>query len=284
MWERFFESEIMKFLDEDQMKNHLDLLLNHPNNLVSCHLKIKSDAMISGIPFFIQVFNLLQPHIKNESLDKLRSYEGKKVKKGDEIKFMLPFNVALTGERVALNLLQHCSSITTWTHSFVELAEQKNISILDTRKTTPGLRAFEKYAVKIGGGSNHRSSLQDAFMIKDNQKNCFGSLENAVKFYRDLRQFYRPIIVEIHHLSELQEAINLNIQHVMLDNFTPVKIKEALKFKKEGMTFEVSGGVNKENISDYFIEGVDAISIGALTHSVPHLDFSLKMFPLKSDL
>jgi nicotinate-nucleotide pyrophosphorylase (carboxylating) len=197
---------------------------------------------------------------------------------GEVIEFpeAVPFNVAVTGERLALNLLQHASSISTWTQKHVEKASSKKIKLLDTRKTTPGLRSLEKYAVRVGGGFNHRLGQTDSWMIKDNHKSSLGGLEGALKFFLDQGAFYNNIIAEIHDIEELKKAQDLGLTHLMLDNFSPDKISEAIKLKKNGVSFEVSGGVNLENLERYLIDGVDAISMGSLIYSAPRVDISLK--------
>jgi nicotinate-nucleotide pyrophosphorylase (carboxylating) len=158
----------------------------------------------------------------------------------------------------------------------VSLAKEKGIKILDTRKTTPGLRSLEKYAVRLGGGFNHRLGQADTWMIKDNHKSSLGGLAGAWKFFNDQGAFYNNIVVEIHSQDELKEAIALGCRHVMLDNFTPDKIREAVKVKVPGMTFEVSGGLTLKTIPDYLIDGVDALSLGSITYSAPRVDLSLK--------
>ena len=272
-FEQSINEELQYFYKEEELNN--SFYLNElPTDRVECQLKIKSDLILSGLPFFVAAFNFLGANLDPHSFEKM---EGKKINKGEVFCFELPFNIALTGERVALNLLQTSSSISTFTQLFVEKASPKNIKILDTRKTTPGLRKVQKYAVRVGGGYNHRMSQTDVYMIKDNHKNFFGSLSKAHEFFNHLQAFYNPTVVEIHDLFELKEAIKLDIKHVMLDNFTPVGIKEALEFKVPGMTFELSGGININNIDQYLIEGVDAISMGALTYGAPHVDISLKI-------
>ncbi len=265
------ENEVRAFLAEDDLANNVFYSLNLPSDDVECTLKIKSDLLMAGLPYFITAFNLL-----GEKLDwnDFKNFEGHKLIKGEEIKFKSKFNRALSAERVALNLVQRASSIATFTNSFVK--ESSEIKILDTRKTTPGLRSLEKYAVRIGGGYNHRMSQVDVFMIKDNHKTFFGSLTAAFEFFRTCNSFYNPIVAEIHNLVELEEAIKLNLNHLMLDNFSPEDIRNAVKLKKVGMTFEVSGGINQNNFKNYLISGVDAISMGSLTYGAPMLDLSLK--------
>lgn len=265
--------DLQKFFTEDEISGNSFYLNRLPTEEVTCLLKIKSDMIISGFPFFVAAFNFLGANL---SMIEFENYEGKNLKAPTIIEFKLPFNIALTGERVALNLLQISSSISTHTHKIVEAANNK-VKILDTRKTTPGLRNLEKYAVRIGGGYNHRMSQTDVFMIKDNHKTFFGSLQKAYEFFQSMQTFYNPIVVEIHSLDELKEAISLGIKHVMLDNFNPTQIIDAIKLKQPGMTFELSGGINSSNLSQYLIEGVDAISMGALTYGAPHVDISMKI-------
>lgn len=269
----FIQSLVASYFKEDDFYSNYSYISKLPSDPVQCRLKFKQDMLVAGLPFFIETFNYL---LGSPLEDDLLKSEGTFVKRGDELSFSLPFNVALTGERIALNLLQRASSIATFTKSFVDKAKAKNIKILDTRKTTPGHRALEKYAVNIGGGHNHRFGQTDCWMIKDNHKSFFGGLENAVKFFKDLNTFYQPLIVEIHDLNELEKAISMNLKHLMLDNFSPEQIRQAVKLKTDRQTFEVSGGVRLNNLENYLIEGVDAISVGALTYDAPHVDISLK--------
>ena len=274
----FFEASLKedfkKFFQEDEIHGNNFYLSQLPSEEVECILKVKSDMLLTGLPYFIAAFNFLGADLKYFEFE---SYEGKNFKKGSEIKFRLPFNIALTGERVALNLLQRASSVSTHTQNIVNQVSKSSIKILDTRKTTPGLRGIEKYATRMGGAYNHRMNQTDVFMIKDNHKTFFGSLENAVKYFQNMQTFYNPLVVEIHSLEELKLAIQLNVKHIMLDNFSPEQIKEAIKLKHASMTFELSGGINQSNISDYLIEGVDAISMGSLTYGAPHVDLSMKI-------
>lgn len=270
------EKMLQNFFEEDDLLRNFHYINSLPKDKVSCSLKFKDDMIVSGLPYFFETFNyLLKDTLKYSDY---MSLEGQKIFKANnvELKFELPFNIVLTGERIALNLLQKASSISTYTAKFADQARAKKIKILDTRKTTPGHRALEKYAVQIGGGKNHRFGQVDCFMIKDNHKSFFGGLEGAVNYFENLNSFYTPLICEIHSIEELKEGLQLNIKHFMLDNFTPDQIKEAISIKKVGITFEVSGGINLDNLNDYLIEGVDAISSGSLTYNAPHVDISLK--------
>ncbi len=269
-----FEESYKKFFQEDDLEGNAFYLQNLPCEEVECLLKIKSDVYLTGMPYFIGAFNYLGANLLYSDFKK---YEGKHFKKGEVITFKLPFNIALTGERIALNLLQQSTRISTFTAKFLEIAKDSKIKILDTRKTTPGLRQLEKYAVRSAGAFNHRFSQADAWMIKDNHKTFFGGLKPAWDYFQSMQTFYQNTIVEIHSIDELKEAMDLGIKHVMLDNFTNEEIKRAAALKKTGMTYEISGGVKLENLSQYLIEGIDAISIGALTHSAPHIDLSMKI-------
>jgi nicotinate-nucleotide pyrophosphorylase (carboxylating) len=269
--------DLRRFYEEDDLNRNAFYLESLSSEMIECHLKVKSDIFCSGIPFFIEAFEYIGGHFTQLDKDKLLNLEGRKVEKGTVVSFHLPFSIALTGERVALNLLQQACRISTYTHLFVKKTSPTQIKILDTRKTTPGLRQLEKYAVRIGGGYNHRYGQADSWMIKDNHKTFFGGLEKAWKHFQNLKTFYQSIIVEIHDLNEFKQALDLGIQHVMLDNFSIQDLKEAITLKKPNMTIEVSGGIKLDNIEQYLIEGIDAISIGALTHSAPHVDLSMKM-------
>lgn len=263
-------------IDEDDFTRNLFYSSKLPTKDVECHLKIKDDMTLSGLGFFFEVFNYLLDEKFDYSYP--LEFEGHAFKKNEskEIVFSLPFNVVLTGERVALNLLQMCSSISTYTKKFVEICEPYGIKVLDTRKTTPLYRALEKYAVRIGGGYNHRFGQTDVFMVKDNHKSYFGGIEPAVSFFKSVGAFYQDMVVEVHNLEELDQALKLGLRHLMLDNFRPEIVREALNQKAPGVTYEISGGINLSNIKNYCIEGVDAISIGSITYGAPKVDLSLK--------
>ncbi len=274
------KSQILDWLDEDDLNRNLYYLKSLPDHPVKLHLNIKSDLVLAGSDYFRSVFSVLgaDPDIFRF----MQNWDGKIFKKGEviEVPDVIPFNIAVTGERLALNLLQEASSIATWTKKHVDLANTKGISVLDTRKTTPGLRTLQKYAVRVGGGQNHRLGQTDTWMIKDNHKSCMGGLRGAYDFFKAQGSFYTNIVTEIHSLEELSEAIELGINHLMLDNFRLADIHKAIQMKKPGMTFEVSGGVKLDNLEDYLIKGVDVISLGSLIYSAPRVDMSLKFRPL----
>ena len=279
MSQNLFETSIYKdmeyFFSEDDLSRNHSYISELPNDEVNCSLKIKDDMTLSGLPYFVAAFNFLGADLDWNSF---KEFEGKSFSKSDkkEIRFKLPFSLALTGERIALNLLQRSSSIATYTNKFSSLAQNLGIKILDTRKTTPGLRGLEKYSVRQGGGYNHRLGQSDVWMVKDNHKSFFGGVREAVEYFQNMKGFYTPIEVEIHDVEELKVAFELGVKHLMLDNFTPDQIKEAVSIKKEGVTYEASGGITLDSIEGYLIEGLDAISIGSITYGAPSVDLSLK--------
>lgn len=266
--------QIQNWLDEDDLHRNFHYTRSLPSHPVKLQLKIKSPLVLAGTDYLAATFLALG---SEDIFSFLKEVEGKHFSPTTiDFPETLPFNIAVTGERLALNLVQHASSIATWTKQHVNIASPKKIKILDTRKTTPGLRSLEKYSVRVGGGFNHRLGQTDSWMIKDNHKSSLGGLQGAWKFFNDQGAYYNNIIVEIHDLAELKQALNLGCRHVMLDNFTPDLVKEAIKMKLPGMTFEVSGGLNLQTIPDYLIEGVDAMSLGSITYSAPRVDLSLK--------
>lgn len=267
------KAEVEHFLVEDDYARHGLVMSRLPMDEIKCSLKIKSDLVFAGSPWFRATFAALGTNLSDSFLQEL---EGQSLKAGEQFDFKLPFAVALTGERVALNLLARASAVATHTSRFVEAVKGFDIKILDTRKTTPGLRNLEKYAVVMGGGYNHRYGPTEMWMVKDNHKTFFGGVENAVNFFKDMKSAYAPIEVEVHDLNELAQALELGVRHIMLDNFEPAKVKQAVALKNKDTTFEVSGGINLETIKNYLIDGVDAISIGSLTYGAPPVDISLK--------
>ena len=182
----------------------------------------------------------------------------------------------LSGERTALNYLQRMSGIATYTHEIAKLLEGSSTTLLDTRKTTPNMRLFEKYAVKAGGGSNHRYNLSDGVMLKDNHIGAAGSITKAVRMAKAYASFVHKIEVEVETLDQVKEAVEAGADIIMLDNMTPDKMKEAVKLIDGRALTECSGNVTRENIQNMIDVGVDYVSSGALTHSAPIMDISLK--------
>ncbi len=269
------EKDIAHYFAEDDLSRNLFYMKSLPEDEVSCDLFIKSDLVLAGLPWFQAAFHYLGE--SDFALKAIDEYEGKRLSKGSKISLgNMSFAKALTGERIALNLLQRASNIATYTSQYVDKAKKYNISILDTRKTTPGLRMLEKYAVRVGGGFNHRFGQTDLWMVKDNHKTFFGGVEQALQFFKDMGAFYNEIELEVHNEAEFDQALELGVRHMMLDNFSPEQIKKIIPKKKDHTTIEVSGGVRLSNLEDYLIEGVDAISVGALTYDAPAVDISFK--------
>ncbi len=233
----------------------------------------KEDGIIAGLSVFERVFILLDEKSEVTFFCK----DGDEVKKGEKLGVVRgDIRVLLSGERTALNYLQRMSGIATYTKSVSSLLEGTNTKLLDTRKTTPNMRIFEKYAVKVGGGYNHRFNLSDGILLKDNHIGAAGSVTAAVKMAKEYAPFVRKIEIEVENLDMLKEALDAGADIVMLDNMSPEDMKEAVKLAKGRALTECSGNVTKENIANLVDIGVDYISSGALTHSAPILDLSLK--------
>ena len=203
--------------------------------------------------------------------------DGDTVKSGEQMGVVRgDIRVLLSGERVALNYLQRMSGIATYTNSVVKLLKGSKTKLLDTRKTTPNMRIFEKYAVRVGGGFNHRYNLSDGVLLKDNHIGAAGSVKKAVEMAREYAPFVRKIEVEVENLDMVKEALEAGADIIMLDNMSPEEMKEAVRIIDGRAETECSGNVTKENIARLTAIGVDYISSGALTHSAPILDISMK--------
>lgn len=233
----------------------------------------KQDGIVAGLNVFCRVFELLDDTVSFEMYAK----DGDAVKKGDLMAVVTgDIRALLSGERTALNYLQRMSGIATYTHSIAKLLEGSKTTLLDTRKTTPNMRIFEKYAVKVGGGSNHRYNLSDGVMLKDNHIGAAGSITKAVAMAKSYVSFVHKIEVEVENLDMVREAVEAGADIIMLDNMTPEEMKEAVRIIDGRALTECSGNVTKENIQDILDVGVDYVSSGALTHSAPIMDISLK--------
>ena len=233
----------------------------------------KQDGIIAGLDVYRRVFELLDDKTETEFYCK----DGDEVKKGDLLATVNgDIRVLLSGERTALNYLQRMSGIATYTRSVAKLLEGSKTTLLDTRKTTPNMRIFEKYAVKIGGGQNHRYNLSDGVLLKDNHIGAAGSVTKAIEMARDYAPFVRKIEVECENIDMVREAADAGADIIMLDNMTPAQMKEAVAVINGRSKTECSGNVTKENIATILDTGVDYVSSGALTHSAPILDVSLK--------
>lgn len=233
----------------------------------------KEDGIICGLQVFERVFTLLDEKTTVEFLVQ----DGAEVHKGQLMaKVHGDIRTLLCGERTALNYLQRMSGIATYTHSVAELLKGTGIKLLDTRKTTPNNRIFEKYAVRIGGGNNHRYNLSDGVLLKDNHIGAAGGVKEAIAAAKEYAPFVRKIEVEVENLDMVKEAVEASADIIMLDNMDTDALKEAIAYIDGRAEIEVSGNVTKENIARLTGLGVDYVSSGALTHSAPILDISLK--------
>ncbi|MCF2668987.1 carboxylating nicotinate-nucleotide diphosphorylase [Faecalicatena contorta] len=233
----------------------------------------KQDGIIAGLEVFARVFQLLDADTEVQ----LYCKDGDEVKNGQLMgKVLGDIRVLLSGERVALNYLQRMSGIATYTHSVASLLEGSHTKLLDTRKTTPNMRIFEKYAVRVGGGYNHRYNLSDGVLLKDNHIGAAGSVTKAVQMAKEYAPFVRKIEVEVENLDMVREAVEAGADIIMLDNMSTEEMQEAIRIIDGRAKTECSGNVTRENIGRLTSLGVDYISSGALTHSAPILDISLK--------
>ena len=249
------------------------------NSVMPCYqlgevdLICKEDGVIAGLDVFRRVFELLDEKTEVSFTVK----DGDLVTNGQKIGLVKgDIRVLLSGERTALNYLQRMSGIATYTRKIADLLEGTDTKLLDTRKTTPNMRVFEKYAVKVGGGYNHRYNLSDGILLKDNHIGAAGGVKEAVTMAKEYAPFVRKIEVEVENLDMLKEALEAGADIIMLDNMSVEDMKEAVKLCKGKAETECSGNVTKENVARLVDIGVDYISSGALTHSSPILDLSLK--------
>ena len=233
----------------------------------------KQDGVIAGLEVFKRVFELLDADTKVEFSVK----DGDKVKNGQKLGVIRgDIRVLLSGERTALNYLQRMSGIATYTRAIADMLEGTNTKLLDTRKTTPGMRVFEKYAVKVGGGYNHRFNLSDGILLKDNHIGAAGGVKEAVAMAKEYAPFVRKIEIEVENLEMLKEALEAGADIIMLDNMSIEDMTKAVELCAGKAETECSGNVTKENVAKLTDIGVNYISSGALTHSSPILDLSLK--------
>ena len=233
----------------------------------------KEDGVVAGLEIYARVFTILD---EKTEID-LHCKDGDEVKKGELMATITgDIRVLLSGERVALNYLQRMSGIATYTRQVVKLLEGSNVTLLDTRKTTPNCRVFEKYAVRVGGGHNHRYNLSDGVLLKDNHIGAAGSVAKAVQMAKAYAPFVRKIEIEVETLDQVKEAVEAGADIIMLDNMTPEVMKQAVELIDGRAQTECSGNITKENIQKIREIGVDFVSSGALTHSAPILDISMK--------
>ena len=233
----------------------------------------KEDGVIAGLDVYARVFSLLD----SETKITFHCKDGDQVKQGQLMAVVQgDIRVLLSGERVALNYLQRMSGIATYTRQVADLLKGSNVTLLDTRKTTPNCRIFEKYAVRVGGGCNHRYNLSDGVLLKDNHIGAAGSITKAIQMAKAYAPFVRKIEIEVETLDQVQEAVEAGADIIMLDNMTPEMMKAAVELIDGRAQTECSGNITKENIANIREIGVDFVSSGALTHSAPILDISMK--------
>ena len=233
----------------------------------------KEDGIIAGMDVYARVFQLLDEKTEVD----LKCKDGDKVTSGQLLAVVTgDIRVLLSGERVALNYLQRMSGIATYTSQVAELLKGSKVTLLDTRKTTPNCRVFEKYAVRVGGGCNHRYNLSDGVLLKDNHIGAAGSVTKAIQMAKAYAPFVRKIEIEVETLDQVKEAVDAGADIIMLDNMTPEVMKQAVELIHGRAQTECSGNITKENIQKILETGVDFVSSGALTHSAPILDISMK--------
>ncbi len=243
------------------------------SRLGEVQLICKEDGILAGIHIFEKVFKLLDDEIKIDKNFK----DGDNIYDGDIVALITgDVRSLLSGERVALNYLQRMSGIATYTKKMVKILEGTRTKLLDTRKTTPNMRIFEKYAVKVGGGYNHRYNLSDGILLKDNHINAAGGVREAITMAREYATFVHKIEVEVEDMDMFYEALKAGADIIMLDNMSFEDIEKAVVEAKGKVEIECSGNISLENLKRYGEIGVDYISSGALTHSAPILDFSMK--------
>lgn len=233
----------------------------------------KQDGVIAGLAVYARVFELLDPN----TVVHFQCKDGDEVKNGQLLATVEgDIRVLLSGERVALNYLQRMSGIATYTREVAQLLAGSRTTLLDTRKTTPNCRVFEKYAVRVGGGCNHRYNLSDGVLLKDNHIGAAGGITNAIRMAKAYAPFVRKIEVEVETIEQVKEAVEAGADIIMLDNMTAEQMREAIALIDGRAQTECSGNVTRENIARIIDLGVDYVSSGALTHSAPILDISMK--------
>ena len=273
---QFYIDDLIKTALKEDI-NYIDVTTDYlldPEAVTQAYFVSKDDGILCGIQVAMRVFTLLDPEVKFQLYKK----DGDPVKRGDRILDMEGHTVALLkGERTALNLVQHMSGVATATHRCVELVEGTNASIADTRKTLPGLRPIQKYAVTCGGGRNHRYNLSDPPMHKETHTDPYGSLTAAISALRKKAGHMLSIEVEVRNFEELQEALDAGANIIMLDNMDCSDMAQAVEMTGGRAKLEASGNITLENIRQVAETGVDIISLGALTHSVKCFDISMKI-------
>ena len=253
--------------------DHTTLCCIPATEMGKSQLIVKEDGVLAGVEMAERIFHTFDPDLKMTTF----IHDGAEVKKGD-IAFVVEGKVQslLQTERLMLNVMQRMSGIATYTRQVADLLKGSHVTLLDTRKTTPNCRIFEKYAVRIGGGCNHRYNLSDGVLLKDNHIGAAGSITKAVQMAKAYAPFVRKIEIEVETLEQVKEAVDAGADIIMLDNMTPDMMKEAVQLIDGRAQTECSGNITKENIAKICEIGVDFVSSGALTHSAPILDISMK--------
>jgi nicotinate-nucleotide pyrophosphorylase (carboxylating) len=268
----FVRKKLLEFLEEDV--GHRDITTDSldTDRYIEAYMIAKEEGVLAGIEFAKEVYNLVGG-CKLENFVK----DGASIKKGDILAIVYGSGKSiLKAERLSLNIVQRLSGIATLTNKYVEKIKDTGVRLLDTRKTTPGFRTFEKYAVKVGGGDNHRFALYDMVMIKDNHIALAGSITEAVNQIKKKVSPMVKIEVEVSNFEQLEEALKNPVDVIMLDNMSATDVKKAVKLINKSKLVEVSGNITIENIRDYALAGPDFISTGAVIHSAKWLDISLK--------
>ncbi|MGN0700229.1 MAG: carboxylating nicotinate-nucleotide diphosphorylase [Oscillospiraceae bacterium] len=271
----FYVDDIIKTALQEDI-NYIDStadLLIPEDSISEAYFMAKASGVVAGLEVALRVFTILDPDMRISCYFK----DGDEVKNGDIIAdFSGHTRLMLKAERTALNLLQHMSGIATETHRCVELVKGTKASVADTRKTLPGLRALQKYAVTVGGGRNHRYNLTDAAMLKDNHIDAYGGITPAVEALRKKAGHMLQIEVETRNLDEVREALSCGVDVIMLDNMSCEQMAQAVQIVNGRAKLEASGNITSDNIAQVAQTGIDIISLGALTHSVKAFDISMK--------
>ena len=284
---RKIEAILEQALVEDKATSDVTTAITvDPNLLASATILAKQDCVICGlgcIPRFLEIYARLDRKASGrfEVISHPEMFDGVRVKKGQAVAVIRHnARVILSCERVILNLMQRMSGIATLTRQYVDAIAGTKAKVLDTRKTIPGLRVLDKYAVRCGGGENHRLDLSDGILIKNNHISLGGGIENVLARATALRRGGQTIDIEVRTFEELETALEHGAESLLLDNMTPAQIKSAVKIVRahgDAIPLEASGGIKLENIRKYALAGVDYISVGALTHSAPAVDLSMKI-------
>lgn len=268
------EDIVKRALDEDIGFGDLTSEIVDKNLEGTAYFLAKEDFILCGVDVAKLAFQLYDNNLK-VCFD---CDDGESVKSGQRVGTVSgKLRSILTCERVALNFLQRLSGISTFTSKIIDKIGKSEVIVLDTRKTTPLLRVLEKYAVRVGGGKNHRINLSDGILIKDNHIKACGGITKAVKQAKKINRPLTLIGVEVKNLDELKEALEVGAEHILLDNMAPEIVKEAIKINNGKAALEISGGITLENISSYALDGIDYISLGSLTHSAKAVDISLEI-------